>query len=89
MYRSASAAVVVLFVLAVTWFVTTAAQTREEAPEERECHFEVYFDPSGTVNPVLLNQCTGSSWWGDPGLDLETGVPLRNPAWRPIEVATQ
>lgn len=72
---------VALIAFLVGWFVGAdppASAQVEPAPEERMC-FEIY-DPSNQAE-LLLDRCTGDSWWYDDGAYSGT-----EPQWRRIAV---
>jgi hypothetical protein len=78
--------VLVAALLALNFVV---AQTNPPtAPTSQGC-FEVY-DMVGET-PILLNKCTGASWWYDNGFESDysysgnSGGQVRDRAWRVIK----
>ena len=65
---------------------TTEPETVTETEEpERDCRFEIpYYHASKAI--ILLDQCTGSSWWFDDGYDYSSNSYVGSRTWRTIEV---
>ena len=56
----------------------------EKEQTERDCRFEIpAYHASKAI--ILLDQCTGSSWWFDVGYDYSSKSYVRPRTWRIID----
>ena len=57
-------------------------------PVDRPCRFIIMALPGVSRGEILLNECTGESWYYDngwePGMRAPRGSFERDPAWKPI-----
>lgn len=61
-------------------------ETSRQIATRTDCHFVIVNLPDAARGEILLDECTGNSWWYDSGVEKsDSGTPsTRNPEWRPI-----